>query len=156
MTTPDEARPCAGCGPAVGRRGALLGAAGTVLLTACGGGSSPQRAQAASDPVASAPAPAAGSGALARLADLPEGTALAAKAPDGQPLLLVRTGPAQVTGYSARCPHQGCTVAPAGDALACPCHGSRFDLTGKRTAGPAPRGLTPFPVAVSGDDVVPA
>lgn len=43
----------------------------------------------------------------------------------------------------ARCPHLGCRVERDADgkALTCPCHGSRFDLQGRRIAGPANRDL---------------
>src|SRR5690606_9686100 len=29
------------------------------------------------------------------------------------------------------CSHQGCEVEPAGDRLACPCHGRQYQLTGE-------------------------
>ncbi|TGG94494.1 MAG: Rieske (2Fe-2S) protein [Aphanocapsa feldmannii 277cV] len=39
------------------------------------------------------------------------------------------------------CTHQSCVVERQEDALVCPCHGSRFDLTGQPTRGPARRPL---------------
>ena len=44
------------------------------------------------------------------------------------------------------CPHLGCRPAwHAGQKrFLCPCHGSAFDLTGRRLVGPAARGLTPL------------
>ncbi len=43
---------------------------------------------------------------------------------------------------STVCPHLGCVVARHEDGtFTCPCHGSKFDATGKATGGPAPRGL---------------
>ncbi|MEK8224900.1 Rieske (2Fe-2S) protein [Oerskovia sp. M15] len=48
------------------------------------------------------------------------------------------------------CTHQGCIVAPGDGELACPCHGSRFDLTsGDVLAGPAPSPLPRVSVTVS-------
>jgi len=61
----------------------------------------------------------------------------------------------QFTAYDATCPHQGCSVdfvSPV-EGFACPCHGSRFDATGRHTAGPAPRGLTAIQVSVEGGEV---
>jgi len=43
---------------------------------------------------------------------------------------------------STVCPHLRCVVARNEDgSFTCPCHGSKFDATGKVTGGPAPRGL---------------
>jgi cytochrome b6-f complex iron-sulfur subunit len=44
---------------------------------------------------------------------------------------------------SATCTHLGCITSWKGEegVIACPCHGSRFDLTGQKIAGPAPRPL---------------
>ncbi len=48
-----------------------------------------------------------------------------------------------VYALSAVCTHLGCITrhVSAENAIACPCHGSRFDLAGDVTHGPAPRGL---------------
>lgn len=35
------------------------------------------------------------------------------------------------------CTHLGCTLKGEGDGFACPCHGSRFDVAGQPTQGPA-------------------
>ncbi len=49
---------------------------------------------------------------------------------------------------SALCTHRRCTVKAAGDAIACPCHGSRFDLNGVVTQGPAKRTLPRLGIAL--------
>ena len=48
-----------------------------------------------------------------------------------------------VYALSAVCTHLGCITRFKSDerAIACPCHGSRFDLEGNVTHGPAPRPL---------------
>lgn len=62
------------------------------------------------------------------------------------PVVLVRQG-ASVTALSARCPHLGCEIHRLeGEALVCPCHGSRFGLDGRFVSGPAGRDLTSLAV----------
>jgi Rieske Fe-S protein len=55
--------------------------------------------------------------------------------------------------YSAVCPHLGCIVHwnAAEQTFDCPCHGSRFDKTGKVINGPANSGLEAVTTA-SADD----
>jgi cytochrome b6-f complex iron-sulfur subunit len=54
----------------------------------------------------------------------------------------------KLLALSARCTHLGCTVNY--DQLAgqfrCPCHGSRFDRSGRRIAGPARKPLQELPI----------
>jgi Rieske Fe-S protein len=49
---------------------------------------------------------------------------------------------------SGRCTHLGCTVHfdPVSAQFKCPCHGSRYDRTGRRVAGPATKDLARAPV----------
>jgi menaquinol-cytochrome c reductase iron-sulfur subunit len=59
-----------------------------------------------------------------------------------------RTAPDKLEAFSAVCPHLGCSIgwdAAAGNYL-CPCHDSRFDVSGGRLTGPAERGLDPLPI----------
>jgi Rieske Fe-S protein len=61
----------------------------------------------------------------------------------GEKLLVVRTATDAFAVLSAVCTHAGCTVrydAPS-DQAACPCHGSRFSLSGAVAQGPAARAL---------------
>lgn len=57
-------------------------------------------------------------------------------------LYVIRTA-AGFFALSSVCTHLGCMTryVPENAQLACPCHGSRFSLDGKVTAGPAPRPL---------------
>jgi cytochrome b6-f complex iron-sulfur subunit len=49
-----------------------------------------------------------------------------------------------------KCVHLGCSVPHCGTSMLfeCPCHGSKYRLTGEYFAGPAPRGLDRFPIEV--------
>jgi Rieske Fe-S protein len=94
---------------------------------------------------------------LAQLSAIPVGGAVAATGANGAPLIIARPTSNTVAAFSAICTHQNCTVAPAGNRLDCPCHGSVYNATtGAVINGPAPRPLSSVPVRLSGDDVLPA
>jgi len=80
--------------------------------------------------------------------DYPEGTVRLHKAQKAY----VIGGAAGVYALSAVCTHLGCVTRYLADerAIACPCHGSRFDLEGEVTHGPAPRPLPWVDVRVDG------
>jgi len=50
--------------------------------------------------------------------------------------------------FSATCSHLGCLVNYHREKreFICPCHGGRYDLSGKNIAGPPPAPLTRFPI----------
>ena len=54
-----------------------------------------------------------------------------------------------------KCPHLGCRVPSCGSSqwFECPCHGSQYNRSGEKKAGPAPRGMDRFGVEVSGGNV---
>ena len=141
---------CAGC--------AALG------LAACGGSSTPTDSAADTAPTESSPAAgaasptgAARSAAIIKLADIPVGSSVSARAPSGKKLVLARPTESTVVAFSSTCTHQGCTVDPAGKRYECPCHGSVYDaFTGKNLSGPAPSPLPSVAVKISGPDVVEA
>lgn len=94
---------------------------------------------------------------LAVLAQIPVGTAKPVELPDGSPAVVARPSTSTTACFSAICTHEGCTVAPHGRQLDCPCHGSRFDaMTGAVVNGPASRPLPRIDVRVEGGDVVTA
>lgn len=153
----DGGPPCGGCGTSRRsflERGALLGAAGvasTVGLTGC---TDEIRAEDSvpSQPIGGTPARAV------PVADLPTG-GLTSVTVEGRTLLISRPAEDQVHAFSAVCTHQGCTVAPTAEngeeVFACPCHGSRFDVTtGEPYAGPAQKALTEYTAAIDGDWVM--
>jgi Rieske Fe-S protein len=76
--------------------------------------------------------------------------------PDGElRIIVVRRSDGTLVALSMRCTHWGCDVdwnADPGE-LACTCHGSRFDPTGKVLEGPADEPLARFDVVEEGDTV---
>ncbi|MFD9889022.1 Rieske (2Fe-2S) protein [Amycolatopsis sp. NPDC059027] len=130
---------------------AVAGAAvGAVALSSCG--TSGNAATAGTKNAQPAPAPGQ---PLVALADVPVGEAKAAKGPDGSDIVVARTAENTAAAFSAICTHQGCTVAPQGAELKCPCHGSVFDaLTGAVKNGPAKQPLPPVKVRVDNGQIV--
>jgi cytochrome b6-f complex iron-sulfur subunit len=64
------------------------------------------------------------------------------------PALLLRTDKGFLA-LSLVCSHLGCTVESSGDGLACPCHGSRYDLHGRVVRGPATESLRTLRLATA-------
>ncbi|MBL8931278.1 MAG: Rieske (2Fe-2S) protein [Kineosporiaceae bacterium] len=119
------------------------GAAGSAAASAAAG---------AASGAASAAAGAAGA-AVAKLTDIPVGGAVV-KEIAGQKVVFVQPEAGKVVAFDARCPHQGCIVAPEGAKLKCPCHASTFDAaTGAVEQGPATTGLKSLSATVSGDGI---
>lgn len=139
--------------------GSGVGAA--VLLAACGGGGSSSSSgssdtgSSSSGSTSSASSGGSGSGkALATLSGIQVGSAVSAQDAQGNPIIVARPATDSAVAFSAICTHQGCTVAPAGSELDCPCHGSRYSATtGKVLGGPAPKPLPSIPVTVRGGQV---
>lgn len=65
-------------------------------------------------------------------------------------IYLHRLSDSNFSAVLTRCTHRGCQVEPAGDRLACPCHGSEYRVTGEVLRGPAERPLSRY--RVSADD----
>lgn len=135
----------------VSRRKLLVAGSGTVLgvtvLAACGGSDTPA--------AKTGPTQGGGGGSLAKLADVPVGGAVSATGSDGKPVIVAQPSAGKVVAFSAICTHQGCTVAPDGKILKCPCHGSTYNaFTGDNTGGPAPRPLPEITVKVRGGKIV--
>ncbi len=117
--------------------------AGAVALAACGSSSK----KAAEQPAANAP--------LAKLADIEVGKCVSATLPGGKPAIVSRPTADSAVAFSAKCTHMGCTVAPAGTELHCPCHGSVYNATtGAVIHGPAPKALAKIDVHVANGEVV--
>lgn len=145
------------------RRGVLsvgaVAALGAGTLSACSSddvaetaGSAASAAGSAAGAAGSVAASAAGEVAAA-VTDIPVGGAVV-KDVAGQEVVLAQPEAGNVVAFSAKCPHQGCTVGVGGAKLVCPCHGSEFEIaTGAVTKGPATADLKKLTVTVSGDGV---
>jgi Rieske Fe-S protein len=77
-----------------------------------------------------------------KLSEIPVGGTIVRNV-KGRAVVLTRPSSSSVRAFSAKCPHAGCTVNPAGSKLSCPCHGSQFSASsGALLQGPATRGLS--------------
>jgi cytochrome b6-f complex iron-sulfur subunit len=72
-----------------------------------------------------------------------------------KPALLVRLPSGDVRAFTAICTHLGCTVQyrPDLQQIWCPCHDGRYNLQGVNVAGPPPRPLEQYAVAISDDKI---
>jgi len=132
--------------------GALGGSA--LVLTACGQASAPGTG---SKPSAGGSSSGAPGQVLAKLDAIKVGSAIAVTDSNGDNLIVARPTSTTAAAFSAVCTHLGCTVAPAGGELDCPCHGSVFSATtGAVINGPASRPLAAVAVKVDGGNVVTA
>jgi len=74
--------------------------------------------------------------------------------PEGR-LFIANTG-STLLAISQKCPHLGCQVpfCDSSGRFECPCHGSVFDIGGEWIEGPAPIGMSHYPIGVEGGAVV--
>jgi cytochrome b6-f complex iron-sulfur subunit len=74
---------------------------------------------------------------------------------DAPVYLAVNAKETKLQALYRKCVHLGCSVPHCQTSMLfeCPCHGSKYRLTGEYFGGPAPRGLDRFPVSVSGGKV---
>ena len=75
---------------------------------------------------------------------------------DAPVYLATRAKELKMQAIYRKCVHLGCSVPHCGTSMLfeCPCHGSKYRLTGEYYGGPAPRGLDRFPIERDGDTVV--
>lgn len=67
--------------------------------------------------------------------------------------VFLREGPGDPEALDGRCTHMGCPVRSVVDGFHCPCHGGRYDASGRNTEGPPPRPLPRLAVELDGDQV---
>jgi cytochrome b6-f complex iron-sulfur subunit len=66
--------------------------------------------------------------------------------------LVAQTGPGSFTALASTCTHQACTITGfENQDYVCPCHGSRFDTSGRVVNGPAVTPLRSFPTHFAGN-----
>ena len=132
-----------------------LGGALAAALESCGGGSSPTSpggGGAAALPAV--PGNLAGSTITVNVTGTALATAgaLALVRTASGDVLVARTGADTFVALSAGCTHQACEITTfSGDVFVCPCHGSRFDTSGRVVNGPAVSPLTQFQTQFAGD-----
>jgi Rieske Fe-S protein len=130
--------------------GAGAAALGTAAVAACSSTSGSGTAQ---SPASSSSG--GGKQSLVALSSIKVGEAVSAQLPDGSPVIVARPTAKTAAAFSAICTHMGCTVAPAGKQLQCPCHGSLYNATtGAVISGPAPKPLPRVRVHVANGEVV--
>lgn len=157
--TPDRRTVVTACLAAILGGGTLAACGSSAASSASGSTSTTAPAGGGSSSGSSATPSTTGGGSgaadvIVKLADVPVGGAVSAKAASGSVIVAQPTA-GQVVAFSAICPHAGFKVAPQGNQLVCPGHGSRFETaTGKVLNGPAKADLQKVPVKVSGQDVV--
>ena len=131
------------------------GAAAAVVVTGCGGGGSPSGPNPVPTP---APTPTPANEVRVTLPAVGETVpASGVVLRDPVPLAVTRLAPGQVVAVTRICTHEGCTVdlpTKSLGTLDCPCHGSRYTVTGQVVNGPAPRNLFSFPTRIEGNQVV--
>lgn len=69
------------------------------------------------------------------------------------PIYLRKNSEDDVTALLLECTHRQCTVDPAGDRLACPCHGSQYDGEGNVLEGPARENLFRYKVETTDEEI---
>ncbi|MCU1631171.1 MAG: Rieske (2Fe-2S) iron-sulfur domain protein [Pseudonocardia sp.] len=157
MTNPQAPEPAAPT--PIGRRAVVAGAGVAALgvglvVTGCSTGTSSgaETGSSGSGSGFGSRGGAAGAGtALGPASDVPVGGAHVY--PD-QAVIVTQPTAGTYRGFSTKCPHQGCAVSRIeGTSLVCPCHGSAFALDGSVTHGPAQKGLTAQPVAVTAGQI---
>ncbi len=89
---------------------------------------------------------------LGATADVPEGGGTVF---DEQRVVVTQPAAGDFRGFSAVCPHRGCTVSEVRNGtIDCQCHGSKFAIEdGSVVQGPATEPLTARELAVSGEEI---
>jgi cytochrome b6-f complex iron-sulfur subunit len=133
---------------------AALGGALATALESCGGTGSPTSPSLGASSLPTVPGTLSGSTITVTIT----GTALAAAGSlalvrtSGGDVLVAHTATDTFVALSSGCTHQSCEItAFAGQTFLCPCHGSRFDTSGRVVNGPASRPLQQYQTQFAND-----
>jgi cytochrome b6-f complex iron-sulfur subunit len=134
-----------------------LGGALAATLESCGGGSGSPTSPSGGGGVSALPA-VSGTLSGSTITVTVTGTALATTGTlalvrtSAGDVLVARTAADTFVALSAGCTHQNCEITGySGQDFVCPCHGSRFDASGKVVNGPAVTPLPQFQTQFSND-----
>ena len=134
-----------------------LGGAIAATLESCGGGGSPSSPSGSGGGVSALPT-VSGTLSGSTITVTVTGTALATTGTlalvrtSGGDVLVARTGDTSFVALSSGCTHQACEITGfSGQTYVCPCHGSRFDSSGRVVNGPAVTPLPQFQTQFSND-----
>jgi Rieske Fe-S protein len=127
--------------PALDRRAFCAAAAAAAASLACGGGGG---GAAAPPPPPPTVGPKTTTDTKAGLLATPDGTTRDYRNLGNFFLIKDAAG---IYAMTTICTHMGCTVGlPVGGQITCPCHGSKYDLSGGNLLGPAVSPLVHLPV----------
>ncbi len=131
-----------------------LGGALAAALESCGGGGSPTSPSGGASALPTVSGTLAGSTITVTITGTALATngALALVRTSGGDVLVTRTGADTFVALSAGCTHQACEITGyTGQTFVCPCHGSRFDTSGRVVNGPAASSLRQFQTQFAND-----
>ena len=131
----------------------LAAGAGVAMIGGCGSGGESTSTTALGTSYRPIPAEQSGNEyKVAGAAKLKSGEAFAFVLPDQSQGIVFHTNNNELRALSAKCTHAGCVVEWRDAGLFCPCHGSKFDTSGKVLSGPATKPLPRMKVRQAGDD----
>jgi Rieske Fe-S protein len=78
-------------------------------------------------------------------------TAYLKHTPYGRPIIVTHTTEQLYYALDSHCMHMGCTVGATTPTLDCPCHGSKYTLTGAVVQGPTKKPLKELPLVKNGN-----
>lgn len=132
----------------------MAAGAGSVLIGGCGESTPGEKPAAGTSYNPIAATAQGGEFKVEGAGKLSRGEAFAFVLPDKSRGLIFADAGGALKALSAQCTHAGCIVQWQNGGVICPCHGSRFEASGKVLSGPATEPLPAFKVRKTGDDAL--